>query len=86
MSRSGPGREAGQSLAGFIKDGASGVFFARSRVVPPFGGGNGQNTIQTAQLYLTSSHPSRFACRESGKEGDSFLPSPRTENGDGFAV
>ena len=30
---------------------------------------------------LTSSPPSRFARRESGKEGDSFLPSPRSDTG-----
>ena len=36
-------------------------------------------------VALTSSPPTRFARRESGKEGDSFLPTPRTENGDRFA-
>ena len=32
-------------------------------------------------FLLTFSPPSRFARRESGKEGDSFLPSPRSDTG-----
>ncbi|MHB1927690.1 MAG: hypothetical protein ACYCRD_10575 [Leptospirillum sp.] len=41
--------------------------------------------IDILMSFLTSSPPSHFARRESGKERDSFLPTPRTENGDRFA-